>query len=1168
MGKSGENTITLDDYHLDDRYQRNSGQIFLTGTQALVRLPMLQTEADKKYGLNTAGFISGYRGSPLGNYDRELWQASQHLDRHNITFQPGINEELAATAVLGSQQVETSDFADYDGVFGIWYGKGPGVDRASDALKHGNSFGASPHGGVLVIAGDDHGAVSSSMSHQSEPIMASWMMPILAPSNLQDYLNFGLYGIALSRYSGCWSGFIAVGEIVESAATVDMDQLKDNFITPPHEGYDKAALHYRWPDPLAQIENRLIDHKLKAVHAFVRANPIDRLVWDCSDKHDAKQKLPLGIVTCGKGYLDVMQAFHNAGIDQNTAAKAGISLYKIGLTWPLEPEGIKAFASRFEKIIVIEEKRDFVESQIRDIFYNMPPKSRPTIIGKHDEAGRQILNTVGEISPEDVLSAITPSLQEIGLNGHLDQLNKQVAETFTQIKSFDNKDFRTPYFCSGCPHSSSTKVPDGSRAMLGIGCHYMAGGMNRNSGYLTQMGGEGVNWIGQSKFTHEDHIFQNLGDGTYYHSGLLAIRQSVAAKTNITYKILYNDAIAMTGGQPLEGTLTVDQISRQLHSEGVRPIYVVTDEPEKYPANTDFAPGVTIHHRDALDDVQRMLREVKGVSALIYDQTCASEKRRRRKKNEFPDPPKRAFINDLVCEGCGDCSEASNCVSIVPKETELGRKRAVDQSNCNKDYSCVNGFCPSFVTVHGGHVKKGSRTDPEGLMDQVPLPKLPTINGGYDIMVTGVGGTGIVTIGQIMVMAAHLEGKGASVLDFTGFAQKGGSVISYLRLAERAKDLKAVRIGTGAADLLLGCDMVVSGSRETLRTLKKGKTSVILNSQKIQTAQFVLNRDSDIHDGLIRQNITAVVGAGALYPVDGTKIATALMGDSIATNMFLFGFAWQSAKIPLSLAAIFRAIELNGVAVSANKQSFSWGRIAACDMSLVENALPHPIKDDANLTNLKDIVEYRANFLTDYQDQKLADRYRAAVEKIRTLEDTLGTGDNVLTLAVARNYFKLLAVKDEYEVARLYTNGAFELKIKQQFEGDFKIHFHMAPPLLARKDGKGHLRKMEFGGWMFKALKIVARLRGLRGTAFDIFGRTAERRMERTLIRRYEDLLTEFQKSLTRDNLATALKLAELPSEIRGFGHVKERAVEKNIEKCTELLKDYGSGDMTHIVSN
>ncbi|VAV86856.1 Indolepyruvate ferredoxin oxidoreductase, alpha and beta subunits, partial [hydrothermal vent metagenome] len=695
-----------------------------------------------------------------------------------------------------------------------------------------------------------------------------------------------------------------------------------------------------------------------------------------------------------------------------------------------------------------------------------------------------------------------------------------------------------------------------------------AGGMNRNSGYLTQMGGEGVNWIGQSKFTHEDHIFQNLGDGTYYHSGLLAIRQSVAAKTNITYKILYNDAIAMTGGQPLEGTLTVDQISRQLHSEGVRPIYVVTDEPEKYPANTDFAPGVTIHHRDALDDVQRILRDVKGVSALIYDQTCASEKRRRRKKNEFPDPPKRAFINDLVCEGCGDCSEASNCVSIVPKETELGRKRAIDQSSCNKDYSCVNGFCPSFVTVHGGSVKKGSRTNPEGLIDQVPLPDLPTINGGYDIMVTGVGGTGIVTIGQIMVMAAHLEGKGASVLDFTGFAQKGGSVISYLRLAERAKDLKAVRIGTGAADLLLGCDMVVSGSRETLRTLKKGKTSVILNSQKIQTAQFVLNRDSDIHDGLIRQNITAVVGSDALYPVDGTKIATALMGDSIATNMFLFGYAWQQGKIPLSLASIFRAIELNGVAVSANKQSFSWGRIAASDMSLVENVLPHPIKDDTNLTNLKDIVDYRANFLTDYQDQKLADRYRTAVQKIRDLENALGTGDTALALAVARNYFKLLAVKDEYEVARLYTNGAFERKIKQQFEGDFKIHFHMAPPLLARKDGKGHLRKMEFGGWMFKALKLVARLRGLRGTAFDLFGRTAERRMERTLIRRYEDLLAEFQKSLTLDNLATAIKLADLPSEIRGFGHVKEQTVEKNIEKYTELLKDYGSGDMTHIVSH
>ncbi|NOZ43471.1 MAG: indolepyruvate ferredoxin oxidoreductase family protein [Alphaproteobacteria bacterium] len=1159
----------LDDYQLDDRYQRTAGQIFLTGTQALVRIALLQAAADRRHGLNSAGFISGYRGSPLGNYDRELWQASAHLDRHNIKFQPGINEELAATAVLGSQQVETSGLANYDGVFGIWYGKGPGLDRAGDALKHGNSFGASPRGGVLVIAGDDHGAVSSSMNHQSEQVMASWLMPVLAPANIQDYLEFGLYGIALSRYSGCWTGFIAVSEIVESAATVTLDLVPGDFITPEHKGYDKAALHYRWPDPFALSEGRLIDHKLKAVHAFARSNPINKLIWDCT-KHfpSTKQKSPLGIVSCGKGYLDLMQAFADAGIDQQMAERAGLSIYKIGLVWPLEPEGIIAFGRQFEKIIIVEEKRSFVESQIRDIFYNMSASSRPLIIGKKDENGEPLLNPVGELSPEAVLKALTPALENIGLSGHIDALTGHIgaltAGVDTQlatIKAIHAKDFRTPYFCAGCPHNSSTKVPDGSRALAGIGCHFMASNMDRSTSSLTQMGGEGVNWIGQSKFTREAHIFQNLGDGTYYHSGLLAIRQSVAANSNITYKILYNDAIAMTGGQPLEGNLSVDQISHQLRHEGVDVIYVVSDEPEKYHGRADFARGVTIHHRRELDAIQRKLREVKGVSALIYDQTCAAEKRRRRKKKQFPDPPKRVFINELVCEACGDCSTASNCIAIVPKVTELGRKRAIDQSSCNKDYACVDGFCPAFVTVHGGRLKQGSRRSPAEMMADIPLPDIAAITDGYDIMVTGIGGTGIVTIGQIMVTAAHLEGKGASVLDFTGFAQKGGSVISYVRLAPRAAELKAVRIGTGRADLLLGCDLVVAGSREALRTLKKGKSSVILNRQKIQTAQFTLSRDADIHDALTVDNIAAVTGPDAIEGIEATKIATALIGDSIATNMFLFGYAWQKGKIPLSFAAIMQAIELNAVAVDSNRASFDWGRIAATDMALIDRALPQPLKSDKPLTALADIVNYRADYLKDYQHQALADKYTRAVDKIRDVEAGLGAKDHILAKAVARNYFKLLAIKDEYEVARLYTNGEFDKNIRAQFDGDFKLQFHMAPPLLARKDSRGHLGKIAFGGWLFYALKLTARLRPLRGTMVDIFGWTAERRRERHLIRDYEDLLVEFGRTLTTEKISIATALASIPSEIRGFGHIKEKAIEISARKTTELLHDYHCDD-------
>lgn len=1138
MAKTG---YTLDrNYRLEDRYQRDSGQIFLTGTQALVRIPLMQAASDKRNNLNTAGFISGYRGSPLGNYDRELWQAQKFLDQHHVKFQPGINEELAATALLGSQQVESSGFADYDGVFGLWYGKGPGVDRASDALKHGNAFGSSANGGVLVIAGDDHAAVSSSMNHQSEQIMASWMMPVLAPSGLQDYLDFGLYGIALSRYSGCWSGFIAVSEIVESSATVNLDLVQSDFILPPHQGYDAGALHYRWPDPLPLIEGRLMDHKLKAVHAFVRANPIDKTIWKGPKKR-------LGIVTCGKLYLDLMQAFVGAGISQAQAEAAGISIYKIGLTWPLEPLGISAFASGFDKILVVEEKRSFVENQLRDILYNAPEGSRPVILGKKDENGAQLLNAVGELSPEDVLKALTPYLRELGLNDLLDQINEDAANNVALAQSSEQKDRRTPYFCSGCPHSSSTKVPEGSRAMAGIGCHFLATNMDRNTDYLCQMGGEGVNWMGQSPFTHEEHIFQNIGDGTYYHSGLLAIRQAVAAGENITYKLLYNDAIAMTGGQPLENTLTVDQISHQLHHEGVKPIYVVTDEPEKYKNWANFAPGVTLHHRSEMDEIQRILRQAKGVSGLIYDQTCAAEKRRRRKKHTFPDPPKRAFINELVCEACGDCSDQSNCLSIVPKESEFGNKRAVDQSSCNKDYSCINGFCPSFVSIHGGQVKKGTASDPTDLLDSLPLPKLRPLDKSYDIMVTGVGGTGVVTIGQIIVMAAHLQGMGASSLDFTGFAQKGGAVISYLRLAYSADQLKSVRIGTAQANLLLGCDMVVAGSVESLRTLNKNTSTVVLNTHKIQTAQFVLNRDTDIDDNLIIDTIRKHVDDKALHKIEATRIATALMGDSIATNMFLFGYAWQLGEIPVSLDAINRAIELNGVAIDKNRQSFGWGRIAAHDISRLEGVLP---KKPETAKSLEDIITIRAEYLRDYQDQALANKYRQAVHAIG---DKAGREGEALTKAVARNYFKLLAIKDEYEVARLYTDGRFLKSVQDQFEGDYKIHFHMAPPLLSKRNNRGELQKREFGPWMMAALKLVARMRFLRGTGFDIFGLSAERKMERRLIRDYEGLLDQICQEFNAETLDIFTALAALPEDIRGFGHVKEKAV-REAQKKSEAL--------------
>ncbi|WP_321397778.1 indolepyruvate ferredoxin oxidoreductase family protein [Emcibacter sp.] len=1147
-------------YQLDDCYKKNDGQIFLTGTQALVRLPLMQAALDRKNGLKTAGFISGYRGSPLGGYDMALWKARKYLDDAQVKFQPGINEELAATAVLGSQQVERNPKADYDGVFGIWYGKGPGVDRAGDALKHGNAFGASPRGGVLVIAGDDHNAVSSSMNHQSEQVMQSWMMPVLAPAGLQDYFDFGLYGFALSRFSGCWSGFIATSEIVESAGTVNLDQVNRHFTIPEHEGYDPAKLHYRWPDPFIQIEHRLMDHKLKAVDNFARHNSLDQMIWDCS-------KPRLGIVTCGKASLDLMEALRMAGIDQKKAEENGIALLKIGMTWPLHTDRIRDFARRCDKILVIEEKRSFVELQIRDILFNMPSGERPLVIGKQDETGAPLLKSTGEFCPEEVLEALLPSLAALGLEDDIRQKLERYKKKKSLIGTFGQKDMRTPYFCSGCPHNRSTKVPEGSRALAGIGCHFMATKMERDTECLTQMGGEGVNWLGQAPFTHEGHIFQNLGDGTYYHSGLLAIRQAVAAGVNITYKILYNDAIAMTGGQPLEGTLTVDQISRQLHDEGIKVIRVLSDEPEKYKSWAKFAPDVKILHRDELDSVQKELREIKGVTAIIYDQTCAAEKRRRRKKKEFPDPPKRAFINELVCESCGDCSVQSNCVSIVPVETELGRKRAIDQSSCNKDYSCIEGFCPSFVTVEGGEVRKGNRQDPMALAGALSAPSLPEIRDSYDILITGIGGTGVVTIGQIITMAAHLEGKAASVLDFTGFAQKGGSVYSYVRLADKAENMETVRISTGHTDLLLGCDMVVAGSPESLRTLEAGRSHVILNAHKTQTAQFTLNRDADIHDGLIRRNLETMVGTDGLDMIEATELATALMGDSIATNMFLLGYAWQKSRLPISLDALYRAIELNGVAVESNKQSFVWGRLAAETPHDVRVSLPGSVAGRYLPETLEEKIAYRAKELTAYQNKTLADRYLALVERTRTAEQAIQAGSTALTEAVMRNYYKLLAVKDEFEVARLYTDGRFREKLGQQFDGDFKLKFHMAPPLLAKKDNQGHLKKMSFGPWMMPALKLVAKMKGLRGTTFDIFGKTNERKMERRLLADYERHLEEILGHLDKNNLDRAIALASYPEDIRGFGHVKEKAVREVEARLQKQLDDYRHNVISHMAA-
>jgi len=1142
---------------LDDKYVVETGRVYLTGTQALVRLPMMQRQRDLAAGLNTGGYITGYRGSPLGGFDQALWQAKRFIKKSHIEFQPALNEDLAATALWGTQQIHLYPGARYDGVFGIWYGKGPGVDRSGDALKHANYAGTSKHGGVLALAGDDHMAKSSTVAHQSEPAFMAANIPVIHPASVQDYLDYGLHGFAMSRYSGLWVGFKVLAEAVDSSASVHVDPHRVEIHTPTDFTIPPEGVHIRWPDEWLGQERRVLTLKLPAARAYWRANKLDKVMLG---RPDAR----FGIVTVGKSYMDVRQALDELGIDDREAERLGLAVYKVGMVWPLETEGATAFATGKREILVIEEKASIIERQLKDVLFNAPADRRPVVVGKTDERGQQIFKSDGELTPFEIASAI---VARFGLDAFSAQ-TKQRFETLRrrsarQVRN-DSGMARVPYFCSGCPHNTSTKVPDGSMAMAGIGCHTLAIGMERNTRTFTHMGAEGVPWVGASHFTDMPHVFQNLGDGTYFHSGYLAIRQAIAAGTTITYKILYNDAVAMTGGQPHDGNVHPWTISQQVHAEGVRRIALVSDDPHKYPVGTDWAPGVTFHHRDQLDEVQRELREVKGVSVLIYDQTCAAEKRRRRKRGTYPDPAKRVFINQAVCEGCGDCSVASNCLSVTPVETEFGSKRAIDQSSCNKDFSCLNGFCPSFVTIEGGGVRKGKAArKSDGAPAEMPLPPLPALpsvaDRPYGVLITGIGGTGVVTIGAIMGMAAHIEGKGASVLDQLGMAQKGGAVISHVRIGATPEALHAVRLAAGGADVLLGCDLVVSASTDALAKLEPGRSRAIVNTHETITGEFTRHPDLAFPTHTLRLSIEAAAGADACDFLAATDLATGLMGDSIATNLFMLGYAWQQGLIPIGLEALERAIELNGTAVPMNLGAFRWGRRAAHDRAAVEKLLApaENVVPFARLPRtLDEIVASRSKHLAAYQDAALARRYTAFVERVRTVEEK--TGLNGLAEAVARNYAKLLSYKDEYEVARLYAETAFAASIDKQFEGDYRLKFHLAPPLFASRDPKtGHLLKQEFGSWMLPVFKLLARLKGLRNTAFDPFGYTAERKLERALIGQYESLVDELLGALTPANHALAVKLASVPDDIRGYGHVKDAHLEKAKRKEADLLAQW-----------
>ncbi len=1158
---------------LDDKYTLERGRVFMTGTQALIRLMMLQRARDLAAGLNTAGFVSGYRGSPLGALDQGLWKAQKHLEQHHIKFQPGVNEDLAATSVWGTQQVGMFPGAKYDGVFSLWYGKGPGVDRCGVFFKHAYAAGTSKNGGVLVLAGDDHAAKSSTLPHQSEHIFKACLIPVLNPSSVQDYLDFGLHGFAMSRYSGLWVAFKCVTDIVESGASVILDPQRIQSVIPPDFALPGGGLNIRWPDGILEQEARILDYKVYAALAYVRANGLDRIVWNTANPR-------LGIATTGKSFGDVMQALADLGIDQAVARDIGLRVYKVGMTWPLEPQGARRFAEGLEEILVVEEKRQLIEYQIKEELYNWKEGIRaPRVVGKFDDngewshaegqpAGTWLLPAHYEHSPAMVARAIAQRLVKLKMDSSLgSQFRERLAFLDFKEKVLAKPRLsavRQPYFCSGCPHNTSTRVPEGSRATAGIGCHFMSLWMDRRTATFTHMGGEGAPWIGQAPFTSEKHIFTNLGDGTYFHSGLLAIRAAVAAKVSMTYKILYNDAVAMTGGQHHDGPLDPAIISRQIAAEGVKPIVVVTDEPQKYPAGINWAPGVTVRHRDELDAVQRELREMPGVSALIYDQTCASEKRRRRKRNEFPDPAIRAVINEAVCEGCGDCSVKSNCLSVEPLETELGRKRTINQSSCNKDYSCVKGFCPSFVTVEGGRLKKGKASavsSEESFL--LAEPQSPDLSSTYGILVTGIGGTGVITIGQIVGMAAHLEGRGVSVLDMSGLAQKYGAVMSHVQVAQTPDDLHSTRLDMGGASLVIGCDLVVAASTESIARMASGRTHAVVNATVTPTAEFVKNPNWIMPGSDLLGDIEQACGSGNTAFVAATELATGLMGDAIATNMFMLGYAYQKGWVPLTAQSLERAIELNGVAVEFNKKSFVWGRRAATDLERVKRiARPAEVIpiDEHFSRNLDELVERRARLLESYQDRRYAERYRSLVQRVKQVEAAKAGGSTKLAEAVARYYAKLLAYKDEYEVARLHANGEFSKKIEGMFEGDYRVIYHLAPPLLARRDPiTGEPRKMRFGPWALSLFRILKNFKWLRGTALDVFGYTEERRTERALIGEYEDCVEALLKGLTPQNHALAVQIASFPEEIRGFGHIKMRNLVAARKKRDEQLAGFGT---------
>jgi indolepyruvate ferredoxin oxidoreductase len=1143
--------IRLRDVSLDDKYSLDTARAYLTGIDALVRLPILQHQRDQERGLNTAGFVSGYRGSPLGGVDQAMWNAQKYLDKHNIHFVPGINEDLAATAVRGSQEVGLMPGSQFDGVFGMWYGKGPGLDRSIDAFRHANAAGTATHGGVLAVVGDDHGCKSSTFPYQSEHLFMSMSMPVLAPSNVQEVLDLGIYGWELSRYCGCWVGLKAITENMDSAISAEIDPSRVSIRLPKDFEMPEGGVNVRWPDSPLEQEERLNKYKIYAALAFARENELNKIVIDTPTPK-------LGIITSGKSYLDVLQAFDDLGLDEELASKIGIRVYKVGMPWPLEPVKTHEFASGLDEILVVEEKRSVMEDQLTGQLYNWPVDERPRVVGEYDENGKELLTNLSELTPAMIARVIAKRLEPFYSNDAIDQRVEFINQKERRLSQPREVSERKATFCSGCPHNTSTEVPQGSIAAGGIGCHYMSTwSKSRPAHNFTHMGGEGVTWVGMSPFTKTKHIFQNLGDGTYFHSGILAIRQAVAAKANITYKILYNDAVAMTGGQQVDGSLTVPELVMQLKGEGIKRIEIVAEQPKLHTGLKDSI--VSVSHRDKLIEVQESMRETIGTTVLIFDQVCATEKRRRRKRGTMPVAPKKAFINDLVCEGCGDCSAKSNCLSIVPKETEFGRKRKIDQASCNQDLSCVKGFCPSFVTVSGGILKRPEPKKP--LQTTLPEPILPALEQPWNVLVTGVGGTGVLTVTAVLSMAAHLEFKGVATMNQTGLAQKFGPVVSHLRIAKHQHEIHAVRIPAGDADLVLGADLLVTATDDALAKMHHQRSHAVVNDTVTATAEFIDNPDVVFKVEAMKNSIIEELGEGRADFIAAGELSEGLFGDPIATNLFLVGYAYQKGLLPVSAKAIDKALELNGVRVEFNQQAFNWGRRAFLNLNEVEQASGVLEQRFTPLEQVNEIVKHRVSELTAYQNAAYADQYKVVVDKVMLAEiEVLSTPNEelLLTKSVAKALYKTMAIKDEYDVARLFTDGRFEAQIKQTFEGSPKISFNLAPPLLSQMlSKKGAPRKFEFGSYMFSAFKVLAKLKGLRGGIFDVFGYTAERKLEVHLVEELNSTIDLLLASLSQQNRQLGCEIVELYLGVRGYGHVKEKNYDQYQLRLKQQLSRY-----------